>query len=545
MRVGEESGRDIASAARVRSVVRDALIWCLPALVAGLLVRALLIAYRPYAYWSDDSISYGAFARSVFEEGEWSMDPKRRWLYPVWILVTRLLPGADLVWIGLLQQALGLAALIGLACAIRTSLAHWRPILTVLTLWLALHPAPLHFGSTVLAESLLLPCILFAMGAWALWVSGDRRERPASWAFVAMFSAFLLLKPSSRFALPGAAVALWMVSRRVRLRPLQWAALVPCLLLLGSMGSREMGKWLMLTSSFPLVRIETERLAPLKKEIEDLVIKARQSIDSYYIMDRELGVKEFLGDPSKQEARPKWRELGEKANRDKRLKVYGALAVEGILARPDLMAFIAVQRAVVAFSQNEPLGQLRADFMPAKVQGEDFARNLEAKWVRQTRGLFGLPKSGSPPTQDTLFEKVSPAGRGWAADVVCAVVTPVLDWSRLFGPSDGMDRRLPVWDFRPTPMGWLVVIGGILSLALPRYRPIAGAWVLIAGSYVAGVYAVGSGHPRFYLPALPVVGLAAGVTVDAALTAMALAWRGWWRRGTGPDALRVKGDSGQ
>ncbi len=543
MRVGEESGHKNAPVAGVRSFLRDALIWCVPSLAAGLLVRALLLAYRPYAYWSDDSISYGAFARSVLEEGEWSMDPKRRWLYPVWVLATRLLPGPDLVWLGWLQQALGLAALIGLACAIRASLAHWRPILPVLTLWLALHPAPLHYGSTVLAESLLLPCILLALGAWALWVSGDRWAGPAGWAFVATFAAFLLLKPSSRFALPGAAVALWMVSRRARLRPLQWAALVPCLLLLGPMGSREMGKWLMLTSSFPLVRIDTGRLAPLKQEIADLVTRARQSIDSYYIMDRELGVKEFLGDPSKQETRPEWRELGEKANREKRLGAYGALAIEGILARPDLMAFIALQRAVVAFSQNEPLAQLRADFMPTKIRGEDFARNLEPKWLRQTRGLFGLPASGPPPTQDSLCARVSRAGRGWAADAVCAVVTPVLDWSRLFGPPDGMDRRLSVWDFRPTPTGWLVLMGGVLSLALPRYRAVAGAWALIAASYIAGVYAVGSGHPRFYLPALPMVVLAAGVTVDAAITAMALAWRGR-RRGTRPDASGANGGFG-
>src|SRR5215217_3706319 len=97
------------------SAVRDALLWAMPAIVFGAVLRLLLLSYSPYAYWGSDSKSYFSFAHKLIEEHYISLDEKRRFLYPMLMAVIAMLPGATLKWIAFLQHGLGLATLVPLA----------------------------------------------------------------------------------------------------------------------------------------------------------------------------------------------------------------------------------------------------------------------------------------------------------------------------------------------------------------------------------------------------------------------------------------------
>ena len=59
-------------------VLREVLLWSLPALLVGGALRVLLLSYLPYGYWGSDSKSYYSFAHMLLTEGYVSLDEKRR-----------------------------------------------------------------------------------------------------------------------------------------------------------------------------------------------------------------------------------------------------------------------------------------------------------------------------------------------------------------------------------------------------------------------------------------------------------------------------------
>jgi len=47
--------------------VRDALLWAVPALLFGALLRGCFLWYSPYAYWGSDSRSYYGFTFQLLD----------------------------------------------------------------------------------------------------------------------------------------------------------------------------------------------------------------------------------------------------------------------------------------------------------------------------------------------------------------------------------------------------------------------------------------------------------------------------------------------
>src|ERR1700733_2674871 len=107
-------------------LVRDAILWTIPALAFGAVVRALLLSYLPYAYWGADSRSYFSFAHRLFHDGAFSLGGKRRFLYPILMVPVTMLPGGPLRWLPWFQHALGFATLLPLGYVIRKTLRCWK-----------------------------------------------------------------------------------------------------------------------------------------------------------------------------------------------------------------------------------------------------------------------------------------------------------------------------------------------------------------------------------------------------------------------------------
>src|SRR4051812_36313027 len=96
-------------------VVREGVLWAVPALLFGLLLRLLLLSYIPYAYWGSDSRSYFDFAYKLYHEHYFSLVEKRRFLYPIFVAVVNALPGSPLRWLAWLQHGFGLLAVVPVA----------------------------------------------------------------------------------------------------------------------------------------------------------------------------------------------------------------------------------------------------------------------------------------------------------------------------------------------------------------------------------------------------------------------------------------------
>src|SRR5688572_25522464 len=151
---------------RRHPLVRDALVWAVPAIIFGALLRGLLLSYLPYAYWGSDSRSYFGFTEQLLDTGKISLYDKRRYLYPLGLLPVSLLPGSPLKWLAWIQHALGLATLIPLAYIVRRVFHAWRLWIVPVTVLYAGFPIALWYEHELLGETLFLNAIVWMSAAW-------------------------------------------------------------------------------------------------------------------------------------------------------------------------------------------------------------------------------------------------------------------------------------------------------------------------------------------------------------------------------------------
>ena len=323
-------------------LLRDALLWAIPALVFGAILRTLMLSYLPYAYWGSDSRSYFSFAHKLLTEGYISLDEKRRFLYPLLMAPIAALPGPPLKWLAFLQHALGVATLVPLAYLLRKTLAHWRVLIIPVTVLYAGWPLILWYEHELLGETIVFATILWAFAGWVAWVEEPRlaRAQRLFWCFFVPFAAAILTKPSSRFLWPSVLLGLVIVLAWRRLSRANAIALGLLMIATLFVGSKKQGAWLLYVATFPLTQIDSPEHADYKAEIRADVQRFRSRIDSYYLEDDWPFA--FLESPKKQEERKLWAEL----DRDENLKarIYTDLALEGMKSEPLLFLYIGAQK---------------------------------------------------------------------------------------------------------------------------------------------------------------------------------------------------------
>src|SRR4030095_10774475 len=177
-------------------LVRDALLWAVPAILVGGVLRLLLLNYVPYAYWGSDSKSYYSFVHQLLDQGVVNVDEKRRYLYPFFLLPVSLLPGEPLRWLAWIQHALGLITLIPMAYVVRRTLVQWQWWVVPITIAWAGMPMVLWYEHELLGETLFFDLIVWAIAGWCAWskeLSVARAQRLFWWFFVP-FALFILTK---------------------------------------------------------------------------------------------------------------------------------------------------------------------------------------------------------------------------------------------------------------------------------------------------------------------------------------------------------------
>lgn len=485
---------------RRHPLLRDAVLWAVPALVVGAVLRLLLLSYLPYAYWGSDSRSYYSFVHQLLDEGNVSLDEKRRYLYPIFLLPVSLLPGAPLRWLAWIQHGLGLATLIPLAYVVRRTLAHWRWWVVPVTVAWAGMPMVVWYEHEMLGETLFFGTIVWAIAGWCAWVKEARVERAQQlfWWFFVPLALFLLTKPSGRFVLPGVCLGLVLVMAWRRLARRHWIALGLLFAVTLTMGSKKQGAWLLYVATFPLTVLDSPKHAEYKAEIRDFVEPLQREIDTYYLRDDEpFG---FLENPGKQDARPLWKALDRDINL--RTRIYMDLAVEGVRARPDWFLYLAVQRVVASSCFSEfKNSRFEPDYYPDRFRDdyENAAKSL-AKG-RNTSPLTAFALRAPLPPWEEFRARLAPRPIAIAPAVVLGWMSGyerVMDPVRLPKSKDFAERS--IGRARPTFVGILLVLGAVLSL-LPRYRSTLGVWMLIGVSYLFGVFLVSQPNPRYFGPA--------------------------------------------
>ena len=504
---------------RVRSffvrhpLVRDALIWAIPAIVFGAALRLMMLHYLPYAYWGSDSNSYFSFAHKLLGGGYISLNEKRRYLYPLLMVPVTALPGAPLQWLAWLQHGFGLLTLVPLAYVIRKSFALWRLWIVPLTVLFAGHPMILWYEHELLGETIFFALLVWAFAGWVAWVQEPRLERSQQlfWWFFVPLALFLLTKPSGRFVLPGVCVGLLVVASWRKLDRRGWIALAALCLVTLTVGSKKQGAWLLYVATFPLTQIDSPLHAEYKAEIRKDVEAARREIDTYYIQDE--WAFSFLEHPDRQTERTLWQAL--KDDEKKKTRLYMDLAVEGVKARPDLFIYLALQRLIGSAN----LSEFKEDRFTGEFYVERFEHHYEEareKEKHAVRLAFNLPARGALPDYAEFQQRLSPAPGSFAARAVqgwVRLLEHTSDFVRLPDAREVRDRE--IFKARLTPLGWWLCAGLLLSL-LPPYTRTLGVWVLIAISYLVGVFLVSQINPRYFGPAWPMLNVVLAVPVDLA-----------------------------
>ncbi len=480
-------------------LLREVVKWCLPALLAGAALRIALLSYAPYAFWESDSNSYFGFAHQLFYHGDFSIDSKRRYLYPVFVGLLNILPGSVMGWLALAQHALGLTATVALGYVIRQTCVAWRWWIVPVTLGYAAMPITIWFEHAALGETLFISALTFAFGGWVAWMKTPREDAAFArrwWLFFAPFAIALLTKSAGRFIWPGLAAGLLLLGAHRPFRRRQTIWLTVLFLLSLTAGSGSQGSWMLAASAFPLIRVDAPGYEEYKAEIAPLVREKRAHLDTFYANDDDS--KRLVRDPQTADDLPKWKSLARGKNRKAKLKMYRSLALDGILHAPHLMSYISLQRLAASANLSQ--------FKESRLEGDYGGRTLSAAFGAKVppeenvmRLVLGLDKVEPIPPMEEIRARMSPRPDSAVARGMLRYTLWFDGVSEMFTPTEVFQKGRPVSEARPTFLCLWLLAGMALALALPAWRATLGFWAFIALSYLCGTYAVGSANPRFFV----------------------------------------------
>lgn len=498
---------------RRHPLVREAALWALPAMLVGVVLRLILLSYLPYANWNADSRSYYSFAHNLTAHGYFSFYDKRRFLYPIFLLPVSLLPGAPMRWLVWIQHALGVISLLPLAYTIRKTTVCWKAWIIPCTLLYTAMPMVLWFERELLAETIFFDLLLWSVAGWVAWISERQPLRQATlfWAFLVPYALFNLTRPAARFFWPGVIIGVLIVGAWRRLNRWQWGTLGGLFVLCAFMGSKILGPWLLLVSSFPLVQVDTPLHADYKAQIRDKVEYQRAHLETYY--DDFGWPFDFLRDPSTDPQRPLWAKLHHDELRMR--QVYSDLAKEAIRAEPLLYLRLGLQRFLASANPSEfSANRFRPEFYPKRF--EHFYDEVHEGEKTPVRELFALPKTGPLIPYAEFRQRLSPEQECWQSRLFVGWTQAFGAHTDLFappprGPGDTATSLLPP---RPTLLGCWLLAGIVLSL-FPRYFSTLGVWTLGALSYLSGVFLVTIVNYRYFDAAWPILIVLLALPADA------------------------------
>lgn len=468
-------------------LLRDVLIWSVPALIFGAILRILYIHSSPYAFFGADSRSFMGFTNGALTDFYFSINEKRRYFYPLFLFPISLLPGGTLRWLAVIQAVLGLLSLLPIAYMARRLFTTWKWTIIPITMLLAGMPALLWYEHELIADPIFFMCMNWALGGWVAWtIQKDKnRARRLWWWFWVPFAILILTKPSGKLLWPGVMFGLVLVGSWRVLKWKEWTAFGALFLAGLTVGDDNQSSWLLYTTAFPLTRLDTPLHAEYKAEIRDWVQQKRDRISSYNKEDDE--VHDFLRSPGDFPQYTLWTNL-KKKERD---KLYKELAMEGIKARPDLFAFIALQRLAGSCNQ--------ADFKTMRFNPTYYAQSFDEQYDGPTeksmlRISFGIPKDVPFPSLEEMKMLVSPQPDAFSAQFL----RPYADWYQAKG--DLINREAG----HITLLGWLLLLGATLSLIPPFLKPL-GIWSLAFGGYLFAVFLIGIENHRYFTLVWPFV----------------------------------------
>jgi len=454
---------------------------CLPALVLGAALRLSVLFALPEAYYGSDSNSYFQTTAELWNEGDFELRSKRRWIYPLVLLPTPALPGGTLQIIAVAQHALGLATVFGIGWIVLHLTRRpqiWVPLVTTLA---ALWPRMLWHEHEMIAETLLLFVVVLAVGLTL--PEGSLRRRDRLFWFLLATTAIVAVKPHGRPIWLGLMFSAALIAGM----PWRWhkknilAALASVGIMLSS-GSSEQGAWLLLSSALPVVKTEGDQWPEYRAALKPSIEEVRADLSQY---PWKQGTYKKMLVESKGDRRlgPVWTKLRE--DRREFSKVAKGLAMEGILHAPLTYSYLVLMKMGMVLSDDNAGDRL----VP-----QDFWREQESN----NRGRW----LSRPKEMELLYERNHEAYQALVAERQQRIAwyepwllkfTRTFVWTRTIEDENRRRWLEPAW------FGLLALLGLLSCLRPSRWRLTSPLWLSLI-IYMGIIFAVGDTVARYLLP---------------------------------------------
>ena len=186
--------------------------YCVPGVVAALIVRACLTAAMPYGVFHFDTPDFLQTPYDLLHGHRLTLHNKKTFLTPLLYTVPFLLHVPALLVIPAGQHLLGTLLVLMAGGLARLWFTFWRALIVPLTVLVALNPSLLWFEHTLLAETVYVVCVVWAALAGTLFV------RRADWESLGFLLAALFFtagaRPEGRLFLAFGVLLVALVYRR-------------------------------------------------------------------------------------------------------------------------------------------------------------------------------------------------------------------------------------------------------------------------------------------------------------------------------------------
>lgn len=240
--------------------LRELLLWCLPALLCGGVLRALLVAHFPYGYIHPDSPDFLVTADRYLNYHRFVLHGKKSFLGPVLFLLPMILKLPSLLIIPWAQHLFGLIYTLMAGALVRWWTVFWKWWIVPVTLLITINPAVLWYEHALISEFQYLWCVtalVLAGTAYAL--------RPTRARFILLLLALLLTagsRPEGKlyvmFCLLLVALVHWGAWRRFAL----FGGITFLFCLLTWLSTRNTQAGLLLYATVLPLAPETSKIAP-------------------------------------------------------------------------------------------------------------------------------------------------------------------------------------------------------------------------------------------------------------------------------------------
>jgi hypothetical protein len=500
---------------------RQVLLLCLPALIVGLVFRISFLVAIPEIYYGADSNSYFEGAWKLWTQGDFTLNPKRRFFYPILLMFMPLLPGSTAVGTAVVQHLLGLIIIVGIGWIVAqiTRLPYlWVPLVTCAA---AVWPRMLWFEHEMIAEVWLLAAFVAAV-AIAVPCGSLKNPRRMFWFLVAA-AAIVACKPHGRPIWLG----LMVMAVAMAGNPLKWekkslAVVAFAALIILTSGSGQQGSWLFLNSTLPFVQTAGEPYAEYRAILRPLVEKARANLPNY--ASQQSRYKKVLNG-----SRPDLGEEWPKLAKNKKLyqKVATRLAIEGVIQHPIEYAQLVLRKIAAASSNMSPGKVSPATFWAAQ------ERNNEGRMQRPTELelVYGMPISDY---RTLVAERRSETT--WLTSAL-EELSRVVNWTRYRQGAPGEAPYIGL-----TLLGWLLALGLLACLAPRHFICRALLWFPVA-IYLFAIFGVGDAVRRYLHPVEWVGLVIVAIGLDSVATLLIDAF-GRLRHGSTPADLPTPNATG-